>query len=264
MGDLKRGFVFAAIGNKYVDEAINAATSIKRHMPDANICLFTNETISVEVFSEVRILEAPEPDFKGIKLYKPFALMHSPYDVSVFLDSDTYMCYPCPELFEMTAHADLVLAHDTADMSLPVVDGKPLANFYPYNSGVMAFKRSQSTKVFLECWYGKLDKEFEEHPWDQRAMMASILVNDIKVYVLQPVYNCRTNFVVSLPQLPVKIIHGRDINFEKVEKRLNKVLKNRVWMPKRQKIILKRQRNVVFGFFRKVYLKLLSFLSKDN
>jgi hypothetical protein len=256
--DLSRGVVFAAIGEKYINEAILSARSIRKKMPDLPICLFTEEKVDAVEFDRVEVLERSHEGFKGIKLYKPLALAHSPFNITLFLDSDTYVCSDCSELFDMTRSCELVIAHDTADMSVPIVKGREMANFYPYNSGVMCFPKSVRTSRLLTDWFDILEKEFDEHQWDQRALMASILKNKIFTYTLQPIYNCRTNFIVSLPQLAVKIIHGRDIDFEATEKELNRILKNRVWMPKIQKIMLKKPR----GFFRMIFDKVRQRISR--
>lgn len=246
--DLSRGIVFAAIGEQYIHEAVLSARSIRRTMPDIPIYLYTEEEVETEVFDKVVLLKRTHEGFKGIKLYKPLALIQSPFDTTLFLDSDTYVCSDCSELFDMAKRCELIIAHDTADMSLPSLEGRELANFYPYNSGVMCFSKSERTSSLLSDWFDILEKDFDEHQWDQRALMASILKNRILTYTMQPIYNCRTNFIVSLPQVAIKIIHGRGLDFAATEKELNRILKNRVWMPKLQKIMLKKPR----GFFKMI------------
>lgn len=254
----ERGFLFAAVGDQFVDEAKNSALSIRKQMPLASITLVTDREMEEFPFSKIIVLPISAEGHKGIKLYKPLALANSPYKRTVFLDSDTYVCQDCQELFDMNDHVDLALAHDTADMSNPIVNGHTIAGMHPYNSGVIAFEKCEKMNLFFKNWYNVIDVEHANHPWDQRAMMTSIIDLKIRTYTLHQVYNCRINFIISLPQLPVKIIHGRGVNFLKTEKKLNKILKNRVWMPKREKVFLKRRRN----FFKMIYQKLVQKLNK--
>ena len=258
-----KGFLFAAVGEKYVEESVQSAASIREHLPQVSITLITNQHFELPVFDQVRIIELPEPGLKGVKLYKPLALAETPYHKTVFLDSDTYICADCSELFDMMDYVELLLAHDTADMSKPLIDGRPMG-FHPYNSGLLAFQITDRIKHFLTDWYRCLDRDFADHPWDQRAMMSSILKHRIQTYTLHPIYNCRTNFIVSLPQVPVKIIHGRDIDMKSVPNRLNRVAKNRVWMPRRQKVWTKRRPNQFWRFLRKAWEKMKFFREKKK
>jgi len=247
-----QGILYAATGKKYLREVGLSALSVKRHMPDIATCLVTDHLVEIPGVDKVVVMDLTYEGHKGIKLYKPNALIHSPFEKTLFLDSDTYMCAPCYELFSMTDRVDIALAHDTADMSTPLVEGQELLGFHPYNSGVVSLGSGQKIDRFLSDWYKILESEYEVHPWDQRAMMSSIVANDITTLVLQPVYNCRTNFIVSLPQLPVKIIHGRGIDFAAVELDINAQRRNRVWMPKRMKTAYKKKSSFLDKVFQKV------------
>jgi hypothetical protein len=81
----KRGFVFVAWGEKYVQEAIRSAISIKRHM-DYPICLITSrKNQKLEIFSHI-IYEKFSYSYKDKILMKL-----SPYEETIFLDTDTFI-----------------------------------------------------------------------------------------------------------------------------------------------------------------------------
>jgi hypothetical protein len=248
------GFVFASVGKKYVEEVLVSAASIKRHMPDASITLITDKPFEHELIDQVTIMPC-EYTPKGYKLFKIAGIQTAPYDKNVYLDSDTYMCTECQDLFDMIEHVDLLMTLSPGDTSIPVLKGKAAPNFYPYNGGFMVYPKTEKIRQFHQLWYDIMDSDFEEHPWDQRALITAILNSDLKTYTLSPIYNLRTDFIVSLPQLPVKIIHGRGVNFEQMEQDLNRVLKNRVWLPKRNSVLLKKQRTWIRMVLDKTYHK---------
>ena len=250
-----QGFLFAAVGDKYIEEARLSAKSVKKHMPGAQVCLVTDKPVANEAFDHV--IEVPVGEGrKAIKLYKVAALQQSPFDKTTFLDTDTFVCTDISELFDMIDQVDLLMAPAPADVSIAQVNGQPQPNFFPYNSGVLVYKKRERTTEFLKKWHELLEKDVDKHPWDQRAMMSAILTCKINTYGLSPIYNLRTDFIVSLPQLPVKIIHGRGVDFEALAARLNAKIANRVWMPKRQEVLYKKQRSLLASLIQKTLQKL--------
>ena len=84
--------------------------------------------------------------------------------------------------------------------------------------------------------------------------MASLLTSKVYLYVLQPIYNFRLPFFVSLPALKVKLFHGRTDDFKRIDKIVNEKLKNRMWNPEKEKIYFQKQ-NVKPGPIAKVKKK---------
>lgn len=250
-----QGFLFAAIGDKYIEEARLSASRVKSKMPQAQVCLVTDKAVEFDEFDEVIELAKAE-DRKAIKLFKVNALQFTPYYKTIFLDTDTYLCDDVSELFEMVDHVDLLLVPAPADLSIASINGSKVPNFFPYNSGVIVYKKNESTMLFLKTWHETLEEDLNEHPWDQRAMMSAILSCKMLTYALSPIYNLRTDFIVSLPRLPVKIIHGRGVDFSDLETKINSKIVNRVWMPKRNKVIYKKKQSTLDKVLRRVLQKL--------
>ena len=128
------GIVYVATGEKYVKEAGISARMVRRWMPDVSISLFTDFTGNnlPPFFDNTFHLSDPAHSFFD----KIEPLINSPYEKTLFLDTDTLMVESVYELFELIDKFDLAYCHapfricyDLAD----VPDAFPEAN-----TGVLA------------------------------------------------------------------------------------------------------------------------------
>ena len=109
---VKSGVVFVATGAKYIACAEAAARSVRRHMPEVPIALFTNAgqlgvTLS-EVFDPVIELESVH------HRSKVDCLMNSPFEKTLFLDADIRVLEDVSELFDLLERFDMAMAPATA------------------------------------------------------------------------------------------------------------------------------------------------------
>ncbi|MFB6294449.1 MAG: hypothetical protein ABEI97_01700 [Candidatus Nanohaloarchaea archaeon] len=101
------GVTYYAIGEKYVEEARQSAESLKEHN-DIPTTLFTDQEVETGVIDNVRHIDASEyPLLDYIERLK-----ESPYDRTLFLDTDTYVTANIEELFEMLDTFDIGLSID--------------------------------------------------------------------------------------------------------------------------------------------------------
>ena len=106
-----RGVVYVATGSKFVDEALISVRSVKKQMPDLSVSLFTDlhEFVSMPpagVDSVFLLTEVTQSC-----LDKMYPLVETPYEKTLFLDTDTYMCDRVDELFEVLEKYDIAAAH---------------------------------------------------------------------------------------------------------------------------------------------------------
>jgi len=227
-----RGVIYVATGRKFVDEALISICSVKKHMPDLSISLFTDRrelVLSPPVgIDSVFLLQDVTRSCRD--KIKPLA--DSPYDKTLFLDSDTYLCEPVYELFEMLDRFDIALAQapDRCQYDLPSLPDC----FTELNSGVIAFRKSTQVSDLLIQWeetfMQMLDVDSKSYR-DQHSLRDSLYRSTIQFFVLPPEYNFRTicpNFAGK--NCKVKIIHGRHADLEKVASRLNRSQQARVFL----------------------------------
>ncbi len=227
-----KGVIYVATGSKFVDEALISIRSVNKYMPGLSVTLFTDVSDLVEsppdgVDSVILLTEVSNSCRDKIK-----PLSDSPYEKTLFLDTDTYLCEPVFDLFDMLDRFDIGLAQapDRYQYELPELPGC----FTEFNSGVIAFKNNHRVRDVLALWeetfVRMLDKDVGSYR-DQHSLRDALYRSRVRVFVLPPEYNFRTicpNFAGK--HCAVKIIHGRHSDLEKVASRLNSSQEARVFL----------------------------------
>lgn len=242
----KQGYLYAATGKQFTDEAAASVRSLRRFNPQVHVTLITDNPCVYAEFDDIQIVDFDSSDInwkKGL-LYKALALQNSPYEKTFFVDTDTYFTEECAELFELLEYNDILIAHSPADVSKVVIDGKEIEGYHPYNTGVVVYKKTPEVVQLFKDWLAAYQEKFDIYPSDQTPFMEALLKNKVRLYVLLPFYNFREHFMVSLPPGRVKIIHGRPRDVLDLERRINENIGHRTWLPRREKIIFRQPKSL--------------------
>lgn len=237
-----QGYLYIATGESYIKEALVSIKSLRKLAPHIHATLITDKPLALSEFDEIKVFNPELGHKKGWKsavLYQVFALSQTPYQKTFFIDSDTYFAESCEELFELLDYYDLLIAHAPADTSNVKLDDQTVEGYYPYNTGVIVYKKNKAVNGLLKDWFMIYRDKFDTYDLDQAPLMEALLHNPVHLYVLQPIYNFRLPLFVSLPGTKVKIFHGRATDFTQLEKIINSEETNRVWNPWTQKVISK-------------------------
>ena len=200
---MSQGIIYIATGDKYLEEAMHSAASVKEVMPTIPIALFTDKKIEEnDLFEDVICIEDPTFSY----LDKIEWVRHSPFDETIFLDTDTFVCADLSDVFQLLEKDDLLICHDTWRSSLDI-EGIPAA-FPELNTGVIAFRKTDSTDTLFKEW----KKAFEKYdkPTDQPAFRYALFNSSIRFGILPNEYNFRTwggNAVGG--NSFVMVLHGR-------------------------------------------------------
>lgn len=157
-------------------------------------------------------------------------LAKTPFEKTVFLDTDTYLCGPVPELFELLDRCDIAMAHAPMRVtgSVPVP-----ASFPECNSGVIAYNINDQTKAIFAAWEkfyaGQISSTGQ--PDDQPALRRALWENEIRLAVLPPEYNFRFVLPSFAGRGPVKILHGRHTSMAALAAEINRSGSPRVFLP---------------------------------
>lgn len=224
------GGLYIASGREHVEEAVESARSLRATMPDLSRTLIGTHDPGVGVFDDVKLMDDPEYGFGDTVYYTP----DSPYERTLYLDTDTYIHHPVWEVFELLDRFDLAATHGgygrrrwlgervgDALEPLPVPDA-----FSEFNSGVVAYRDTDRTRAFFERWeeiyVQHRERELEEggDVGDQPALMQAVYETSVRVATLQNGYNCRVPRANYL-NTPVKIVHGDVDNPAEIARRLN-------------------------------------------
>ncbi|PWU08128.1 MAG: hypothetical protein C5B47_05130 [Verrucomicrobia bacterium] len=216
-GEPSCGVLYVATGRRHLVEAARSAESVRKHMPRLPILLYTDQTnVKFQVFTEIRKIDQPQYSF-GDKI---LPLKETPFERTLFLDTDTHLCAPVHDLFEILDRFDLAASH------APYRPARPSSTpscFCELNSGVIAYRRNTETICFFDEWM-QLYQDFvvaTNSTPDQPALRQALYESSIRIYILPPEYNLRTVMPGFSGRGTVKILHGRGLPMQHLENWIN-------------------------------------------
>jgi hypothetical protein len=138
---------------------------------------------------------------------KLLGMTYTPFHTTVFLDADTQICVTFDGLFKLLQYHEWAMAHEppTHKEASDVVAGETL-HLIHYNSGVMAFRRTESVLRMIYTWY-----DAHKSGGDQNTLVALRKIIPVPTLPLPNRYNYRTHGGVAPQGItgPVSILHSR-------------------------------------------------------
>ena len=207
---MSRGILYLVAGDEYVDEARDSANSVREHMSDIDIAIATDDDeYELDPFDQVIRLNQAERETRGERDWLIDSTLGpdlSPFNKTLYLDSDTYVCADVSELFELLDQYDLAV---TRVPNQPPVAGLP-DPWHQYNCGVIAYRDTAPTRRLLSDWQTRYRSQLEEQdrPADQPAFAQALFHSDVRWFTLPREYNIRIPRRGTLAN-EVKIVHGR-------------------------------------------------------
>lgn len=190
---MSKGYIYVAANNvggikstDYIKEAIFSAKSLRKHDPEAQITLFTNQDIKDDVFNEIKIVKM------GLRC-KQNVLLDSPYEKTIYLDTDTYINHTINDLFDLLDKYELIGCNDySRKRILPIPEYMNIPyGFSELNGGVIGYKKCTNFKKFIKLWVHYYKKYNKITHWDQPSLRISLWESDINLYILPSEYNRR-------------------------------------------------------------------------
>lgn len=175
-----KGFVYIATRNvKYLYSALISAQTIKDFHPEASITLYTTPDLVIDEVFDVfdNVITEGVPDDRRAKLW---ALSRTPYDITAYIDADTYI-----ESEEIKTIFDQLGDNDMLFTKIRQYNSNPKGYLddpgYIYHGGLCLYRKNDKTMHFMQEWwrrwnetrsYDVFSKEYPEFPermkeWDQ-------------------------------------------------------------------------------------------------
>lgn len=185
------GVIYIAFGDRYVAEATHSAASLKS-TTNIPATLFTDFDVNNSVFENVVVVD---PKHKRAKID---FISESPYDKTLYLDSDTEIARDVSDIFAVLDRFDMAATHDLSRKSsrwskkIPEYDAIPYS-FPEYNGGVIGYRRSRATEEMFSLW-----KEYfyryrtVTNGQDQASFRISLWQSDVSIHTLPIEYNVRS------------------------------------------------------------------------
>ena len=230
------GILYAATGHPWLDEAVRSAESCKARMQDVPIALFTDRPAEADSSLFDHVYGIDEPSYSYYDKIEP--LTQTPFERTLFLDSDTLVIEPVYELAALLDRFDLAYCH--APMRYGEHDFPGCNEGFPQgNTGVILYQFNSRVISFFEAWAGSYRTHAEGHAGgdnsalnDQPSFRETIYESDLRFTILPCEYNLRTNMpYFAGGRARVKILHGRDPELSAVAATVNNTLWPRISGP---------------------------------
>jgi hypothetical protein len=248
MGDEPaRRVLYVATGERHIREAAASLRSLWRHEPGTLVTMYVDGPSRKNLSGWgippspsgdlLEIVEHPDPTYTWAD--KPVALSDGGEEDErvLFLDADTRICGGIADLFELLDAFGLAAAHAPIrlDPRQPgSLAGRVPASFPELNTGVIAFRRTAAVAELLERWrrlHIETLRSLERGTvGDQSTFRVALYESEVRFTVLSPEDNCRFVFPTYVHG-PVRILHGRGADLERIERELNATSGPRVFIP---------------------------------
>ena len=188
---MNRGVLYIAFGDNFIKEMLLSAESVKKYNPDMHITAFTDRPVRSEFVDDHKII-----DVRHIRA-KVDHVHLSPYEETIFLDTDTIIDHDIVEMFGILEKYDFAICHDLARKRENVSRLIPEYREIPYafsevNPGVMVFKKSEPVLDFFRLWREYFYKYFNRWPYEQPTFRVALWKSDLSFYILPVEYNIRS------------------------------------------------------------------------
>jgi hypothetical protein len=212
MSSPTEGVVYIATGKDYIQEACLSAKSLKEHNESIHTTIFSDTSFSSPYFDDVRLFKDPDYDF-GDSVIDPDM---TPYDRTLFLDTDTYVCENISGIFDILDRFDIAVTHNPGSRTA-VHNGygdRGVPDAFPqYNTGVLLFKNNSQTREFFESWASIYEENKVQVGvgLNQPAFREALYKSELQIATLPSEYNLRVRYDGSVGFMTdsVKIVHGR-------------------------------------------------------
>ncbi len=235
---ISKGFLYVAGGLRYIQETELALKQLA-NITNLPICVIIDEEFDLS-FKHPNILIKKINNLKEFRYSsKIIGLQHSPFEQTIYMDSDTYAVENIDHLFKLFDLVDLFLPYEPNAKSHDYTDD--FSNLVPeLNSGVIGIKRNSKTDKFLQDWLQALQLNSYNTTLDMPYMRQAYIQNitDLSIHVLPERYNMHGLSSLKIIHGKVYLIHER---FGYFKKSTSKYMKNNEFMKKIANGINKRQ-----------------------
>lgn len=226
---MNKGIIYIVVGERrFLEECLFSVASLKNFCPDIGVTLFTDKMdVPSTYFDDIKLIDNDINPFKNKVKY----MYNSPYEYTLFLDSDTEIRQPIYELFELLDEHDLALAYAVQlnrsrfpTRLISYADPNP---YNKYNTGVILYKKSDNLERFFAKWLDEVmtqDGKFmragnksDQYYFNKLVYNKYHIACNIKLASFSnKIYNARGSMIGHLQRNgeieSVKILHCHDLH----------------------------------------------------
>lgn len=233
-------------GDRYIVEARQSARTVARQMPDVLRILFTPDRHFIadrREFSAIYALPSRKSEYWYLDCTRYLGiatglLEREGIEELVYLDSDTWVCNPFPEVYELLERFNLVGAHAPGRKTCNTVNSIPIS-FPELNVGVLGIRNITETGYFIDAWYKQYEAHVDIYGNNDQGSLRETLweysnytcPTEFSFYVLPPEFNARPIGTGVYVNGPIRILHLRDADMVECSYSCNRTTGARLWKP---------------------------------
>lgn len=206
------GVLYIATGKKYIEAAIASAKTVRKTCPGLPIAFFGDwHNYGFEFAHNPFPFHIVENIAEPHRRSKVDYLSRTPFERTLYLDTDTMVVEDIHEIFDLLDQFDLGVAHAMRRNSVErLKDWRiTLPKAFPQlNSGVILYRSTPRVKNFMEEWSSQFrEAGFEQ---DQMTFRELLWLSDLRITMLPPEYNVRYekyHYFWSKTEATTKIFH---------------------------------------------------------
>ena len=162
--DMKRGIIYLASGGKsYLGELLTSFHSLRRFEPELPVTIYSRFPVPQRL-KNCTVLPITQQEHP-LKL-KVVTLKESPYEETLFLDTDTTVLGPVSPIFDQLAKHDFAAANShEADWSVQPYRFVSLVKAHDYNTGVLLYRKTEPMLRFLAEWEAAVRAQDASDMW---------------------------------------------------------------------------------------------------
>ena len=202
---MKKGVIYVATGEKFVELAAQSACTLKNKCPDLPVHIFSDCAPTTDSYFDSSAMIS-DPHFRSKVDY----ISQSPFEKTLFLDADTRVCEDISDIFELLDRFDIAMAQEPSRGSerMKLYPGSITNSFPPLNSGVILFNKTEPVLDLFKAW--QRDYHKGEFSGDQSTLRELVWLANLKLAILPPEYNVRYKFYINTLErnkITPKILH---------------------------------------------------------
>lgn len=204
------GYLYIAIGDVFLREAEISARSLRRFTKFPVYLITDNPVFYSAFFDKIIKVENIGRSFE----VKITGMQISPFDKTVFLDCDTFVCEPIDEIFDLLDRFDMAMSVYQGGISKSFWDKyKPdyklslTDTLYEYHTGVIGFRKNENVNSFLDKWLD-IHRELNIYA-DMATFREAFLKHPLMIAPLPYEYNVQGIKSMTVLHGKVKVIHER-------------------------------------------------------
>lgn len=208
-------------GRSYYGELITSLKSLRHHDPDLPVTVFSRFKVPGSLRCDSVSLNSREHPLK----LKVLTLRRSPYERTLFLDTDTTVRGPLRPVFAMLDDHDFCAANShEADWSVNPPRFVAMVRPGDYNTGVLLYRKSNAMLRFLQRWEEAVlaqdpsdmwaGHNCDQHHFNLLVRAGALTASGVNFLELDNViYNCRGVMLDEVKRIGresgIRILHHR-------------------------------------------------------